>query len=68
MIWLHVRGKPFLTMCSTTLPAYEEHDNTGLTNEANLIAMVDKLGLPTMFFTHSVADLQWPELATPHLP
>ena len=30
--------------------------------------MVDKLGLPTIFFTHGVADLQRPELATPHLP
>ena len=28
-----------------------------------LIAMVDTLGLPTVFFTHSAADLQWPELA-----
>ena len=28
-----------------------------------LIAMVDTLGLPTIFFTHSAADLQWPELA-----
>ena len=28
-----------------------------------LIAMVDTLGLPTLFFTHSAADLQWPELA-----
>ena len=35
---------------------------------SQLIAMVDKLGLPTIFFTHSVADLQWPELAMPHLP
>ena len=25
--------------------------------------MVDTLGLPTVFFTHSAADLQWPELA-----
>lgn len=25
--------------------------------------MVDTLGLPTIFFTHSVADLQWPDLA-----
>jgi len=25
--------------------------------------MVDTLGLPTIFFTHSAADLQWPELA-----
>lgn len=25
--------------------------------------MVDALGLPTIFFTHSAADLQWPELA-----
>lgn len=25
--------------------------------------MVDCLGIPTIFFTHSAADLQWPELA-----
>ena len=25
--------------------------------------MVSTLGLPTIFFTHSAADLQWPELA-----
>ncbi len=25
--------------------------------------MVDTLGLPTVFFTHSAADLHWPELA-----
>ena len=25
--------------------------------------MVDTLGLPTVFFTHSAADTQWPELA-----
>ena len=24
---------------------------------------MDTLGLPTVFFTHSAADLQWPELA-----
>ena len=30
---------------------------------SQLIAMVDTLGLPTIFFTHSAADLQWPELA-----
>ena len=28
-----------------------------------LVAMVDNLGLPTVFFTHSAADAQWPELA-----
>ena len=27
--------------------------------------MVDTLGLPTMFFTLSAADLQWPELPDP---
>jgi len=27
------------------------------------MSMVDKLGLPTVFFTHSAADGQWPELA-----
>ena len=31
--------------------------------QSRLIAMVDTLGLPTIFFTHSAADLQWPELA-----
>ena len=30
----------------------------------NLIAMIDFLGLPILFFTHSAADLQWPELAS----
>lgn len=30
---------------------------------SQLISMVDTLGLPTIFFTHSAADLQWPELA-----
>uniref|UniRef100_A0A1X7TJF5 Uncharacterized protein n=1 Tax=Amphimedon queenslandica TaxID=400682 RepID=A0A1X7TJF5_AMPQE len=29
-----------------------------------LIAMIDTLGLPTIFFTHSAADHQWPELAS----
>ena len=28
-----------------------------------LMSMVDTLGLPTIFFTHSAADLHWPELA-----
>ena len=28
-----------------------------------LIAMVDTIWLPTVFFNHSAADLQWPELA-----
>lgn len=30
---------------------------------SQLLAMIDTLGLPTIFFTHSAADLQWPELA-----
>lgn len=30
---------------------------------SQLISMVDTLGLPIIFFTHSAADLQWPELA-----
>ena len=30
---------------------------------SRLIAMVDTLGMPTVFFTHSAADGQWPELA-----
>ena len=27
-----------------------------------LIAMINSLGLPTIFFTHSAADMHWPEL------
>ena len=30
---------------------------------SRLLSMVDTLGLPTVFFTHSAADHQWPELA-----
>ena len=30
---------------------------------SQLIAMVDTLSLPTIFFIHSAADLQWPDLA-----
>ncbi len=30
---------------------------------SRLFAMVDTLGLPTVFFTHSATDTQWPELA-----
>ena len=37
--------------------------NSGPKQKSRLIAMVDTLGLPTVFFTHSAADLQWPELA-----
>ena len=33
-----------------------------LKQKSRLIAMVDTVGLPTVFFTHSAADLQWPEL------
>ena len=34
-----------------------------LKQKRRLISMVDTLGLPTVFFTLSAADLQWPELA-----
>ena len=30
---------------------------------SRLIAMVDTIGLPTIFFTHSAANFQWSELA-----
>ena len=30
---------------------------------SRLLSMVDTLDLPTISFTHSAADLQWPELA-----
>ena len=44
------------------LPVCVEQGNTGLESAAAFIAMVDTFGLPTIFFTHSAADLQWPEL------
>lgn len=28
-----------------------------------VISMVDTLGIPTTFFTHSATDFQWPDLA-----
>lgn len=31
---------------------------------SRLVSMVDTLGLPTIFFTHSAADLHWPELTS----
>ena len=34
VIWLDVWGKPFQTMCSSMQPAYEEHDNTGSSNDS----------------------------------
>ena len=34
-----------------------------LKQKSRLIAMIDTLSLPTVFFTLSAADLQWPELA-----
>lgn len=34
-----------------------------LQQRSRLIAMVDTLGIPTIFFTHSAADFQWPDLA-----
>ena len=34
-----------------------------LKQRSGLIAMVDSLGMPTIFFTHSAVDFQWPELA-----
>ena len=35
---------------------------------SRLLSMMDSHGLPTIFFTHSAADLQWPELAHPICP
>ena len=34
--------------------------HTGLNN---VVVLTDTLGLPTVFFTHIAADMQWPELA-----
>ena len=41
------------------LPRYEVLVSIG----CRLIAMVNSLDMPTIFFTHSAADLQWPEVA-----
>ena len=63
VIWLDVRGNPFQTVCFTMWPAYEEHELHWFKQWSRLIAMIDTLGLPAIFFTHIAADLQWPELA-----
>ena len=56
------RGCP--TKYSTKLQVFVASVSTGLDNAAmHLISMVDTLGLPTIFFAYSAADLQWPELA-----
>ena len=39
------------------------HGTKQYRQRSRLLSMVDTLGLPTIFFTHSAADLQWPELA-----
>ena len=51
--WLEGKERLFPTVCSTMLPVLV----------LAVMSMVDTLGLPTIFFTHSAADLQWPELA-----
>ena len=33
-----------------------------LRQRRHLLAMIDTLGIPTIFFTHSAADLHWPDL------
>ena len=37
--------------------------STGSDSAVDIISVVDPSGLPTIIFTHSAADLQWPELA-----
>ena len=54
------------TEFSTTLQVFVAPDSTG--SERNLFSIVDAIGLPSVFFTHSAADLQWPELACLILP
>ena len=54
------QGRPSPVQCCPMLPvcvAYWQRQRN------LLLCMVDTLGLPTIFFTHSAADLQWPELA-----
>lgn len=58
--WLSVRVKHFLTVLhyAVSLRGTRQY----LFRQHNwLIAMVDSLGLPTIFFTHSATDLYWPE-------
>ena len=55
-------GEAFSSQCSTVLPAYEEQRHSWFRQRSRLIATVDTLGLLTIFFTHSAANLQWLEL------
>ena len=55
-------GEAFSNRVLHTLPPCVAPGNIGK-QRSRLLSMVYTLGLPTIFFTHSAADLQWPELA-----
>ena len=64
---MHTRGSGALLVITTVgtelSPAQACNCPPELWRNGCSSAMVDTFGLPTIFFTHSAANLQWPELA-----
>ena len=60
--WLAVTEKPFPIVCCTMQRVCAGPDISGSGSGVGSLPW-DTLVLPTVFFTHSAADLQWPELA-----
>ena len=61
--WLVMKERPFPIVClhyAASLRGTRQH---WFRQRSRLISMVDTLGLPTVFFTHSAADHHWLELA-----
>ena len=63
VIGVHSVGEAFLNRVLRYAGSLRGTSSYWFKQRSRLIAMVDTLGLPTVFFTHSAADLQWPELA-----
>ena len=62
-IWLVKKVKPFPTGVLRYASSLRGTKQYWFRQRNQLMAMVDTLGLPTLFFTHSAADHHWPELA-----
>ena len=61
--WWEGRERPSPIKCFTMPPVCMAPSSTGNVNGVVCCLWLTHLGLPTIFFTHSAADFQWPELA-----
>ena len=60
--WVKQRMNHFLIVFYIMPSAYVAQDSTGSSSEVDSLRWWTLFGLPTVFFTHSAADLWWPEL------